>query len=389
MVLKKNPPAIVAQAEEPKKQKPKFNLILQASPQKQKIGTQVNVSPKTFMTSSSLNTPTKPQIQIHNIEKMPPTQNTNTKQIVLPYISQHNRNDAAQIISQALAMSAGSQIGVDNKNQANTPFAYVQMKIQPNADGQLTLTPASTLPPPQQLQLSLSPQQFQQLSFQTSSQHPPALAMPPQITVTQMPPQEQADRHTQTPTQPVSKVEAVHEDEDSFDNNDDDFCYMGSEGEESNGEELQEKSNKPALTIIKKKIKSDKKVKNEDLTELQSVQQEHSDMAKKQLNQLTSFNIKREQKSESDTEKPSTDLNLTVCDVCKKVFKRKEFLMQHLKSHIGLRPFKCNEPTCNKSFSRKEHLLRHEVSHTGQKMFTCDVCKKLFSRKDNLNKHRR
>lgn len=63
--------------------------------------------------------------------------------------------------------------------------------------------------------------------------------------------------------------------------------------------------------------------------------------------------------------------------------------MQHLKSHIGIRPFKCNEPTCNKSFSRKEHLLRHVSSHTGRKEFECNVCHKMFSRKDNLNKHRR
>lgn len=101
------------------------------------------------------------------------------------------------------------------------------------------------------------------------------------------------------------------------------------------------------------------------------------------------------------------------CDVCEKVFKRKEVcvtdillisnfdsihncisylsqhLAQHMKLHLGLRPFKCEEPNCNKAFSRKEHLMRHVVSHTGKKMFSCEFCHKLFSRKDNLNKHRR
>uniref|UniRef100_A0A182MVM2 Protein krueppel n=1 Tax=Anopheles culicifacies TaxID=139723 RepID=A0A182MVM2_9DIPT len=82
------------------------------------------------------------------------------------------------------------------------------------------------------------------------------------------------------------------------------------------------------------------------------------------------------------------DVSITTCNVCRKTFGRKEHLVQHLKSHIGLRPFKCDAPECNKTFSRKEHLIRHTVSHTGQKMFICDKCQKPFSRKDNLNKHR-
>lgn len=82
-------------------------------------------------------------------------------------------------------------------------------------------------------------------------------------------------------------------------------------------------------------------------------------------------------------------IDLRTCDVCEKVFKRKEHLAQHMKLHLGLRPFKCEEKDCNKAFSRKEHLMRHVVSHTGKKMFSCEFCQKLFSRKDNLNKHKR
>ncbi|KAL0277674.1 UNVERIFIED_CONTAM: hypothetical protein PYX00_004885 [Menopon gallinae] len=75
------------------------------------------------------------------------------------------------------------------------------------------------------------------------------------------------------------------------------------------------------------------------------------------------------------------------CEFCSKLFKRKEHLLQHRKSHFGVRPFVCS--TCEKAFSRKEHLLRHSVCHTGQKQYMCDVCRKSFSRKDNLLKHKK
>lgn len=386
MVLKKNP-MVVQELDESKNKKPKFNLILQASPQKQKLA--VSPALKSFGTPSTQNTPTKPHIQIHNIEKiMPATNQTSpTKQLMLPIMVRNDgtRNaDAAQLISQAISMSSNQSI----ESKASTqPFAYVQMKIQPNADGQLTLTPASAVQAPQHLQLSLSPQQLQQLSFQAPQQQ----QMQPQITVTQMSTQEQTDSQTQT-TAPVLKQETpldIDDGDDGFDNDNDyeDNFYMENENDEDSQDKVE---TPPAKTFIVKKapktIKPAKKVKSENLTELQAVQQGHSELAKKQLNQLTSFNTKRAE-SEAN-EKPST-VNLTVCDVCKKVFKRKEFLMQHLKSHIGLRPFKCDDASCNKSFSRKEHLLRHAVSHSGRKMFNCDVCNKLFSRKDNLNKHRR
>lgn len=89
------------------------------------------------------------------------------------------------------------------------------------------------------------------------------------------------------------------------------------------------------------------------------------------------------------TDTSSSKSDVPTCHECNKVFKRKEHLAQHVKLHLGLRPFKCDEPNCNKAFSRKEHLMRHVVSHTGKKQFDCPICHKLFSRKDNLNKHKK
>lgn len=375
---KKN--VVIKKVEEPKDKKPKFNLILQASPQKPKI-TPITISPSK----------TKPQIQIQNIEKIVPASNqtAGAKQLVVPFMM---RNDG-QIVQQQLPNSP-EKTPVKNSNQ----IAYVQMKIAPNADGQLTLTPAQPQQQLQQLQLSLSPQQLQQLNFQTQSHATSATSLQPQYTVTHVsnPLQEQSEAQTQT-----NKIESLEEaDCDYVDDFDGEEYYM----EDEEMEEIEEKAeSKKSKSVKAKKIKIEM---CSDGGENKEIDQEQLEAAKRQLQQLVNLNTKK-----SDESDKSMDINLTVCDVCKKVFKKKEFLMQHLKSHIGLRPFKvsfnawiklyivdwtvyvflqqCDEPTCNKSFSRKEHLLRHIVSHTGKKTFTCDVCKKLFSRKDNLNKHRR
>lgn len=138
-------------------------------------------------------------------------------------------------------------------------------------------------------------------------------------------------------------------------------------------------SQKPAVTSQSQSVSQQMKQDGGNNSDSDGPPTIESIMAQQQMQSITAI------KHEGNDPPPT----LTTCDVCKKIFKRKEHLMQHLKSHVGLRPFKCEEPNCNKSFSRKEHLLRHVVSHTGKKMFSCDLCHKFFSRKDNLNKHRR
>lgn len=413
---KVNPSSFVG----PKSKKPKINMIVQTTPQKpaKQVKTIISPPPKQFGTVSMLNTPKQQQsqIQIQNNEKLQSANQTSpTKQFILPIMVRNDvvqRNaitsatsttaDASQLFTQAFAMSNNNQNLTIGDGKANSPFTYFQMKIQPNADGQLTLTPAPVQQATQQLQLSLSPQQLQQLSFQTSSQNhqqqiqvqTQQIQQIQQVQQSQPPApniQEQTDSQTQTTLQ----EQKPEEPEESFDDEyEDEYFEIIEQGEEDEYPSLVEETpESPVLNKMSAKTKTNipkvakitkiSKSRDDSLTMLQTVQQQHSEMGQKQLESLVTHSNKREL---ADADK---NLNLTVCNVCQKVFKRKEFLMQHLKSHIGLRPFKCETTGCNKSFSRKEHLLRHENSHTGSKSFSCNICQKKFSRKDNLNKHRR
>lgn len=103
------------------------------------------------------------------------------------------------------------------------------------------------------------------------------------------------------------------------------------------------------------------------------------------------------------------------CSQCKKVFRAKWYLKQHLKvyhlqekkqfkctkcgksfatleelnvhsaKHSAVKQFKCDE--CSKSFVHKQDLKRHRYNHTNQKPFSCQFCHKGFARRDALAQH--
>ncbi|XP_019871798.1 zinc finger protein 184 [Aethina tumida] len=121
-----------------------------------------------------------------------------------------------------------------------------------------------------------------------------------------------------------------------------------------------------------------------------NVVQESSTVNLNALNQMSDMN--QNNYRNYSAQKPAPDNNPTdekthQCDICKKSFKRREHLYQHVKLHTGFRPYKCDN--CNKAFGRKEHLLRHMTLHSGQKNYKCVVCDKSFSRRDNLLKHKK
>ncbi|KAG7165471.1 uncharacterized protein LOC121870689 [Homarus americanus] len=73
------------------------------------------------------------------------------------------------------------------------------------------------------------------------------------------------------------------------------------------------------------------------------------------------------------------------CKLCERSFHRKKDLEAHIRSHKNIRPFTCNE--CGKSFIHKNNLQLHVREHSGEKQHKCAFCGKAFFRKYNLDNH--
>lgn len=95
--------------------------------------------------------------------------------------------------------------------------------------------------------------------------------------------------------------------------------------------------------------------------------------------------------SYSDTSRDSSGSKLRskryICAECGKAYSRPVTLQQHLMTHTGDRPLKCE--ICLESFIRKDHLKRHMLKHTpeAEKPHHCKVCNKGCNSLQHLRRH--
>ncbi|XP_034230508.1 zinc finger protein 436-like [Thrips palmi] len=80
-----------------------------------------------------------------------------------------------------------------------------------------------------------------------------------------------------------------------------------------------------------------------------------------------------------------TQEKLYLCGVCGRSFARKGHLSEHIWLHDEVKPFACN--VCGKSFARDRKLKSHMMTHSGERPYKCDVCDRAFARRDNLRSH--
>ena len=70
---------------------------------------------------------------------------------------------------------------------------------------------------------------------------------------------------------------------------------------------------------------------------------------------------------------------------CGNLFTSKQLLLNHLRTHFGVKPFICN--FCSKSFNDRGNLKAHIRTHTGERPFKCSLCDKAFKTEGQLREH--
>ncbi|XP_071543234.1 uncharacterized protein [Panulirus ornatus] len=162
---------------------------------------------------------------------------------------------------------------------------------------------------------------------------------------------------------------------------------------------------KPSKPLIPVKVKQEPKdigenenEEDEDGSELDQLQralseaaESISDVGEELLDALHEFGEdpkKSKQKKKTNTlfKRVDSDGDKYVeCNMCFKVLKESS-MKQHYKTHTGEKPHTCDE--CDARFTRKGDVERHKrLVHKNQKPFKCQKCNREFSDRKNLKAH--
>ncbi|CAD0195403.1 unnamed protein product [Chrysodeixis includens] len=75
------------------------------------------------------------------------------------------------------------------------------------------------------------------------------------------------------------------------------------------------------------------------------------------------------------------------CEVCRKCFTTKYFLKKHKRLHTGETPYACTQ--CNKTFTFQQSYHKHLLYHNDEKPHTCSYCGRAFKELSTLHNHQR
>lgn len=76
------------------------------------------------------------------------------------------------------------------------------------------------------------------------------------------------------------------------------------------------------------------------------------------------------------------------CSTCHIGFVNQFALHEHVKTHMKAESdTDCTCQVCGKVFSKRDHLKRHEATHSDIRAHKCHICQSSFKRKDKLTAH--